>query len=168
MSALREMSFPGAAPLYPYREENKLKTERGSRGEDEQEEDGCSSKYHSRDHCISRRVLGAGTWYSYNVTVPKFAGSTSTNNITKQYNGDASVHSQSIGASYKLDVRLEKVDNSSASVWKEIDDSTRVWLPTSVAAGNQVHVRFKTKWSTPVDVQAQGCWSPDNPNNNCF
>ena len=44
-------------------------------------------------------ALAAGTWYWYDVTVPKFGGSTPTYNRTKLYNGQCSVDSNLLGAS---------------------------------------------------------------------
>ena len=42
-------------------------------------------------------ALAAGTWYGYDVTVPKFGGSTTTYNRTKLYNGQCSVDSNLLG-----------------------------------------------------------------------
>ena len=108
-------------------------------------------------------ALAAGTWYWYDVTVPKLGGSVPTYNETKQYNGQCSVHSNLIGGDYDLKVRLELVDNSSVSKWYIINDGTRISFNNDASASDVVHMRFKTTWYDPVDVQANGDWSPDTP-----
>lgn len=108
-------------------------------------------------------TLAAGTWYGYDLTIPKFGGSTTTNNQTKQYTGQASISSTAVGADYCVYARLELVNNDWASGVQYICDGTFVRYDTSAAPGNVVHVRFTTDGTTTVDVQAQGNWSPDTP-----
>jgi hypothetical protein len=67
-------------------------------------------------------ALAAGQWYWYDVTVPSFGRSTTTNNQTKVATGQASVSSNLIGADYDLNIRLELVDNTSKSNWYKIND----------------------------------------------
>jgi uncharacterized membrane protein YjjP (DUF1212 family) len=40
------------------------------------------------------KALAAGSWYDFNVTVPKLGGSISTNNKTNVYSGNAKAISQ--------------------------------------------------------------------------
>ncbi len=113
---------------------------------------------------IIATVAAAGSWYWYDVTVPKFGGSTTTYNQTKQSYDNASWCSYLVGADYKINGRLEFVNNDAASEWvTDIGDHTLVVYPTWAGPGQVVHMRLATQWWTPVDVQAQGYWSPDNP-----
>jgi hypothetical protein len=101
----------------------------------------------------------------YNLTVPKFGGSTTTNNRSKVSATDrAVVCSRSVGGDYQLYVRVERLDNAVRSDWGTINDLTRRELTyTAAAAGQSYHIRFSTGSFTPVDVQGLGKWSPDNP-----
>jgi len=105
-------------------------------------------------------ALAAGTWYWYDVTVPKFGGSVPTYNETKQCDGQCSVHSNLVGGDYDLKVRLELVDNSSVSGWYIINDGTHIRFDNDASASDVVHMRFKTAWYDPVDVQANGHYMP--------
>lgn len=108
-------------------------------------------------------VLASGQAYSYNVTVPKFGGSTSTNNVSKVSSENAYEHSTGIGGGYSLLIRLENVSNSSRSSWYRIYSSTTLYYPTSASQWETVHMRLKTDVLTYVNVQASGSWSPDSP-----
>lgn len=113
-------------------------------------------------------VMAAGTYYNYNLTVPKFGGSATTNNQTKVSNADNSVVcSQLIGSTYKMDARIQYLSGSAASSWAEINDYTRREYVTSASASDVLHARLKNKVTTPVDVQAIGKWSPDRPSSSC-
>lgn len=109
------------------------------------------------------QALAAGTWYWYDLTVPGFGGSVPTNNQTKQFNGQATVSSNLIGGNYDLRIRLEKVDNSSLSNWYVINDGTFLRYNNTGAAGQVVHMRLKSDAFDPVNIQANGNWSPDTP-----
>lgn len=109
------------------------------------------------------QALAAGTWYSYDVTVPRFHGETITNNEPKQFTGQAEIWSGAIGSNYTLNIILEDADNNPKSSWWTIDDGTRLWFDTTAAAGTNVHMRFQTQFTDPVDTEAYGNWSPDTP-----
>lgn len=104
-----------------------------------------------------------GTWYWYDLTVPRFGGSAVTNNQSKQYTDQSRVHSHLIGGSYDLNVKLEDVNNGSLSSYYKINDWTTVTFSTSAYAGQTVHARLKTDNFDPVNIQANGHWSPDDP-----
>ncbi len=108
-------------------------------------------------------ALAAGQWYWYDVTVPRFAGSTITYNKTKAATGQASVDSNLIGGDYDLNIRLELVDNTSKSSWYRINDGTFLRYNNTATAGQVVHMRLKSDLLDPVNIQANGSWSPDNP-----
>ncbi len=107
-------------------------------------------------------ALAAGASYWYDLTVPKFGGSVPTNNQTKQFAGQAKVCSNLVGGSYTVSVRLESANNGDLTgTWYRIDDGTRVSFNNTGAAGQSVHMRLANDWTTPVNVQANGYWSPD-------
>lgn len=108
-------------------------------------------------------ALAAGQWYWYDVTVPSFGRSTTTNNQTKVATGQASVSSNLIGADYDLNIRLELVDNTSKSNWYKINDGTLLRYNNTATQGQVVHMRLKSDLTDPVSIQANGWWSPDNP-----
>ena len=110
-------------------------------------------------------ALAAGSFYNYNLTIPKLGGSTSTNNQTKASSTDkAIVCSQAVGGNYTLRARIELLNNSVAAGYQSINDNQRreyTLIPST--AGQQYHARIATYITTIVDVQAIGKWSPDNP-----
>ncbi|KPL77783.1 hypothetical protein [Bellilinea caldifistulae] len=110
-------------------------------------------------------ALAAGSFYNYNVTVPKFGGSTSTNNQTKVSSTDkAVVCSQAVGGDYTLRARIELLNNNVAAGYQSISDNQRrEYTLNPSTADQQYHARIATYITTPVDVQAIGKWSPDNP-----
>jgi hypothetical protein len=112
----------------------------------------------------SGSALAAGFYTSYNLTVPRFGGSTTTDNRTKQAQYDpAVVCNHSTGANYTLYVRVERFDNAVRSDYFPTTTGTRTQIGYNAAAGQQYHLRFATGYTTPVNVQTQGNWSPDNP-----
>ena len=108
-------------------------------------------------------ALAAGTWYWYDMTIPKFGGSNATSNQLKEYAGQAKVQSNLIGGNYDLNMRLEDSANSSKSAWYKINDGTVITYNNSAAQYSYVHMRLKTDTFDPVDIQANGNWSPDTP-----
>lgn len=112
---------------------------------------------------VAGKALAAGQWYWYDVTVPKFGGSTTTYNQAKVATGQASVSSNLIGGNYDLNIRLELVDNTSKSSWYKINDGTFLRYNNTATAGQVVHMRLKSDLTDPVNIQANGYWSPDNP-----
>ena len=110
-------------------------------------------------------ALAAGSFYNYNLTIPKLGGSTSTNNQTKASSTDkAIVCSQAVGGDYVLRARIELLNNSVAAGYQPINDlQRREYILNPSTAGQQYHARLATYWYTLVDVQAIGKWSPDNP-----
>lgn len=110
-------------------------------------------------------ALAAGSFYNYNLTIPKVGGSTSTNNQTKVSSSDkAVVCSQAVGYDYTLRARIELLNNSVAADYQSINDNQRrEYTLNPSTAGQQYHARIATYLYTPVDVQAIGKWSPDNP-----
>lgn len=118
------------------------------------------------------QALAAGTWYNYNLTLPKFGfGSAITNNKTNQYSGNAKVNSVSVGGNYTVKVRMENLSNSGCSPYYTINDGTLQTLTingSTCIVGNSAHDRFRNHPTTIVDVQVIGCWSPDTPtSSNC-
>ena len=112
---------------------------------------------------VAGEALAAGQWYWYDVTVPKFGGASVTNNQTKEATGQASVSSNLIGGNYDMNIRLELVDNTSKSNWYKINDGTFLRYNNTAVAGQVVHMKLKSDVTDPVDIQANGYWSPDNP-----
>ena len=114
---------------------------------------------------IFGEALAAGSFSSYNMTVPKLGGSNSTGNVTKVSNTDkAVVCSQAIGGGYTLNARIELLNNTVAASYQSISSSQRrEYTLNPSTAGSSYHARIATTVLIPVDVQAIGSWSPDNP-----
>ena len=97
-------------------------------------------------------------WYSYNMTVPKLGGINRTGNVTKTAFGNYLV-SGTHGAGYSLNVRLEKVDNSTLSSWVSFPSGSSQSLANSGSPSQTVHMALKN--NNLVAVQSIGQWSPD-------
>jgi hypothetical protein len=99
--------------------------------------------------------------YYYNLTVPRFNGSASTNNQSKAVtNASGWINSYGVGGDYKVDARFEQLDGSGITGWYRIDDGTYVSTPIYRSAGTQIHVKFSNDTFTPVSVQVTGDWNP--------
>lgn len=112
-------------------------------------------------------AFASGSWYWYNVVVPKFGGTTTTNFQFKVANDKGSVQSNSIGSDYVLEVRHRRFQSTPVSNWHDIDDGTWIAYNLNLNGGaaidDEVQLQLGTKWNTPVNVQAAGHWSPDQP-----
>lgn len=116
---------------------------------------------------LSLSVVGevlAATLYSYDLTVPKFGGNVPTYNETKENWGPATVCSKAVGGDYTVNWTLETVsnDNLANNQWNTVGDCSGTSQLANAGAPEQVvHARFGTSWWVPVNVQANGKWSPD-------
>lgn len=109
------------------------------------------------------KALASGTWYYYDVTVPKHGGTNSTNNQTKQYNENHSINCSWVGGDYDLWAYLQLVDNTTVSDLKLINDNMYISWPNTASAGQKVHMTFKSAWYDHVHIESVGYWSPDTP-----
>ncbi|MDH5506978.1 MAG: hypothetical protein OEZ02_07130 [Anaerolineae bacterium] len=111
------------------------------------------------------KALAAGSYSSYNKTVPRLNGSTTTSNKTKQSASDtATVCSNWVALNYVLRARIEDVNNNAAAGYQTIDDQQRRNYTLSPStAGANYHARLKSYIYITVNVVADGKWSPDNP-----
>jgi hypothetical protein len=110
-------------------------------------------------------ALASGFWYNYDLTIPKFGGTAITNNETKQSQRENAVLcSRAIGNNYTQSARLESLSNGVWDDWKGFSSGDRLefWYPEP-APGEKFHLRIGNNWTTTVDVQTIGKWSPDNP-----
>lgn len=112
------------------------------------------------------QVLAAGTYYNYNLTVPKLGiGYATTSNRQKVNSADtATVCSQGVGGGYTIRASIRLSDGTQAAAYQNISDlQRRNYTLTPSAAGTLYHARLASSGSVPVNVQALGWWSPDNP-----
>ncbi|MDD5369613.1 MAG: hypothetical protein PHQ40_11035 [Anaerolineaceae bacterium] len=119
---------------------------------------------------VAGEALASGSFYTYNLTVPRIGGSAVTNNMQKVNASDtATICSEQIGGGYTLYARFEDVNNSVVAASQSITALQRrnYTLNPSVAEKNY-HARISTSLLTTVNVQAIGQWSPDNPGNCSF
>ncbi|MCG0238562.1 MAG: hypothetical protein L6E13_04745 [Firmicutes bacterium] len=107
----------------------------------------------------------AGTWYSFNVTVPDWGGSTTTNNERKTVDGAYSIKDVKVGTNHTVSVRLEDLNFNALSSYSVIATGVERSFSSSGKAGQTVHMRLKTSTFQPANIQVQGLWSPDNPDN---
>lgn len=112
---------------------------------------------------ITGKALAAGTWSYYDVTVPPFGNTVTTNNLQKAYTGQCAVNSTSVGANYDLWAYLELIDNTAVSTKQLINDGTLIRFNNTAIAGQTVHMTFQTALLDHVSIEAIGYWSPDNP-----
>lgn len=112
---------------------------------------------------IAGKALASGIWYNYDVTVPPFHQTVTTNNETKQYNGQCAIHCDWVGGDYDLDVWLELADNTAVSGSKNINDGDTWWFNNTASAGQNVHMTFRSGLTDPVHIETVGKWSPDSP-----
>jgi len=112
---------------------------------------------------ITGKALASGCWYYYDITVPKFGGTGSTNNQLKQYTGKCAVDCDWVGGDYDLWVYLQLSDNTTVSKKYIINDGTLIRFDNTASAGQYVHMTFESGWWDPVDIRTVGHWSPDNP-----
>ncbi len=114
---------------------------------------------------IAGEALAAGSFSSYDMTIPKFGGSNTTNNSTKVSSSDkAVICSQAIGGGYTLNARIELLNNTVAASYQSISSNQRrEYTLNPSTAGSSYHARIATTILIPVDVEAIGKWSPDNP-----
>jgi len=105
--------------------------------------------------------VGVASAYYYNLTVPPFNGSVSTNNEAKEVtNAYGWITSWGVGGDYQVDARFEESNGSGITGWYRIDDGTHVATPIYRLAGTLIHVRFSNDTFTPVHVQVTGDWGP--------
>lgn len=112
---------------------------------------------------IAGKALASGYWYYYDITVPKFGGSNSTNNQLKQYTGQCAVDCDWVGGDYDLWVYLQLSDNTTVSGKKLINDGDLIRFDNTASAGQYVHMMFESGWSDRFDIRTVGHWSPDSP-----
>jgi hypothetical protein len=112
---------------------------------------------------LTGRAFASGTWYYYDVTVNPFGGTGSTNNQTKQYNGQCTINCSWVGGNYNLWAYLQLVDNTTVSNKVLIDDGTFIRFDNSAYAGQKVHMTFQSGRTDPVHIETVGYWSPDTP-----
>ncbi len=112
---------------------------------------------------IAGKALASGTWYYYDLTVGPFGGSTPTNNQQKLYSGQCTVDCDWVGGDYDLWAYLQLSDNTTVSTKQLINDGTFIRFNNSASAGQNVHMRFESGWSDPVNIETVGHWSPDTP-----
>jgi len=110
------------------------------------------------------KAIAAGSFSTYNMTIPKLGGSNTTSNVTKVSSSDkAVVCSDQIGGGYTLNARIELLNGSVAAGYQSIsNDQRREYTLNPSTAGSSYHARIATTIFIPVDVQATGLWSPDN------
>lgn len=112
---------------------------------------------------MAGNALAAGYWYSYNLTVPRFGGSATTNNQYKRSFYEGRVKATSVGGGYTEYVRMELQNNVAVSNYYAIVSGTNRSIPNWIPGTQNVHMRFKSSSLTPVNVVSYGKWSPDNP-----
>lgn len=112
-------------------------------------------------------VLAGQTFasYYYNLTVPSFGRSSTTNNRVKQSNcSSIYLEVYSVGANYSLSAVPEEIDNDDVAGSASVTDGSVVFFPDNTApcgAGEIRHMRFSSYWNTPVAVQVDGVWNPN-------
>lgn len=104
-----------------------------------------------------------GSWYGFDVTVAKIGRSNTTYNELKTESGPFSLRDVSVGADYRVSVRLEERDNKTLSQYYEIGDIGYDIFRSEGRAGQYVHLRFKNPVTQIYDVNVVGDWSPDVP-----
>ncbi|MCZ2096247.1 MAG: hypothetical protein LC121_08290 [Anaerolineae bacterium] len=105
--------------------------------------------------------VGIASAYYYNLTVPPFSGSASTNNQAKAItNAYGWINSYGVGGNYQVDARFEDLNGSGITGWYRIDDGTYISTPINRSAGSLIHVRFSSDTFTKVHVQVDGDWNP--------
>jgi len=112
---------------------------------------------------IAGKALASGTWYYYDLTVGPFGGSTPTNNQQKLYSGQCTVDCDWVGGDYDLWAYLQLSDNTTVSTKQLINDGTFIRFNNSASAGQNVHMRFQSGLTDPVNIETVGHWSPDTP-----
>jgi len=112
---------------------------------------------------IAGKALASGTWYYYDVTVNPFGGTGSTNNETKQYNGQCAVDCDWVGGDYDLWAYLQLVDNTTVSYKKLVNDGDLIRFDNTASAGQTVHMTFQSGLTDRVHIETVGHWSPDSP-----
>lgn len=115
---------------------------------------------------MASQALAAGSYYNYNLTVPKLGiGFVTTNNQTKVSAVDtATVCSHSIGAGRTLRASIRNLNGSQAAAYQNISSlQRRNYTLVPSTAGASYHARLASFTWITSDTQAIGWWSPDNP-----
>ena len=100
---------------------------------------------------------------SYNLIVPKFGGTAYTGNLTK-VNGSRGVDNNTAnGAGYTLNTAIFR-GSTRVTPTQGLPSGSRVILAYNSGqnlAGTGYRLAHSTSWTTYVDVQSRGSWSPD-------
>lgn len=107
-------------------------------------------------------MVYAGTHYRrYNTTVGKINGSGYTGYQIKSVSGaNGELSSESVGADYVVDARMQESDGTAGSWTRNVSDNNIYNLDGHVghSRGDSVRVQFSNDWNTFVDVQVTGSW----------
>jgi ABC-type uncharacterized transport system permease subunit len=106
----------------------------------------------------------AYTTYGYNLTIPKLAGTTSTNNEAKTANcSNVILWVTAVGGNFTVNAGAQNASNQDISQYQRVTTGSAVSYPETIGncgVGALRHIQFRTDINTLVDVQISGNWTP--------